>query len=207
MVHEDDLPPAPLLRRGAEHLHLPGEIAESGSQSDGRPHRGGGDDIVSARVAEALEGIVLREKGHHSSLCLSPLHRPEGGLHAAEGHLHLETVAGKQLGLPLRRKDLFEGGLRMGVNGVAQLHELPAKLLGGLQNSIMHDSSSSFRKIGDGDRSASPRGSPLPGVRAAQLSPEGTPWRGGRSCPPRPRSGPRTRATPRCGRTPCGGPR
>ena len=68
----EDLAAAALLGGGAEHADGEPELVGHGGQGQPGPDRGGGDDVVTAGVADVGQGVVFGAHGHDELAVTSP---------------------------------------------------------------------------------------------------------------------------------------
>ena len=78
-------------------------------------------DVVAAGVAQAGQGVILRENAHAGSLS-GFQHRPEAGGIAQVGVLHLIARLAEQIHDFLAGAELLVGQLGVGVQVVAEGH-------------------------------------------------------------------------------------
>ncbi|CAM5452128.1 hypothetical protein SCALM49S_05627 [Streptomyces californicus] len=120
-VQQQRLARAPFLGRGADHAYGQAEFVRVRGEAEGGADSGGGDEVVSAGVAEAGQGVVLAGDGHG--------HGPgadggaERGVQAVGGGGDVEAVCGQESGAPRGRPVLLEGGFGLGVQAPAQLQQ------------------------------------------------------------------------------------
>ena len=89
-VQEVDLAAASFLRRCAQHDDREVEFGGDRGESNARTHRGGRDDVVTARVADVGQRVVLGAEHHVQAP--RPVGRAKGG--GQTGHAAFEAEAG-----------------------------------------------------------------------------------------------------------------
>ena len=111
----------PLLRWGSlqEDTARQGDVDKrSGRRKESR-HARRGDDVVTARVTNLRQRVILRQDGHSGvTLRVKALALPrsfEGGLHAIDPAARRETVFFDDVRQHRHGTMLFEGGLRVGM--------------------------------------------------------------------------------------------
>ncbi len=110
-LQHGDLPAAALFGRGAEHADADAQVGGDTGEGLGGAHRGRGDDVVTAGVAEAGEGVVLRDQADRDgpfAICGDERRRQARGP-ALDGE-----TAGRQLIGQERRRGILPPG-RLGV--------------------------------------------------------------------------------------------
>ncbi len=113
-VDELDLAAAPLLGRGADELDRAGEGAALLGEREERAERAARDEVVTTRVADLGERVVLREdRDARATLADAGAER---GRHAAGAALDLDAAALDGLGEPGGGAVLLEAQLGVGVD-------------------------------------------------------------------------------------------
>ena len=79
-----------LLRGGAHHPDLSGQVAQGLRRRQGRQHRGGAVEVVAAAVPHPGEGVHFRQEGHHGAAGASAGLKRRG--QPPEGALDLEAL-------------------------------------------------------------------------------------------------------------------
>ena len=110
-IDQIDLPAIHLLGRGSEHGDPDAEVLGDRDQGYPGARGGGGDDVVTAGVANLGQRIQLAADHDLRSRCADSC--GEGGFQTVRRALHLEAVGTEKLGQSCRRLVLFEGRLRM----------------------------------------------------------------------------------------------
>ena len=82
---------------------------------------------MAAGMADPGQGVVLRTD--HNPDRAASRDRPDRGRDSPAAHLHRETGLLQRIGYAARRAHLVEGGLRVTVNGVAQVEQVLPGLL------------------------------------------------------------------------------
>ncbi len=85
-------------------------------QPQGSPYGRGADDVVSAGVAEAREGVELGHDGYPGSAALALQSSDEGSFHVRYPSLHGKTRLLQEVGEQRRGQPLLETELRVGVD-------------------------------------------------------------------------------------------
>ena len=118
------LPPPLLLGRRTDHLHGDAELVGERGERETGAHGRGRDHVVPARMADARQRVVLRTDRDRERA--GARGRDERRREVAHPGFDGERSA-QSVGHPLGRALLLEGELGMGVHGVRQLDECPAR--------------------------------------------------------------------------------
>ena len=119
----DDLAAAALLRRRAHDHQRACDLVHQRRQREARARTHGGDDVVTARVPEARERVVLAQDGHRRPARPAASDGPEGRGQVGDPALHLEATGCEFVGQPTAGLDLLEADLGVGVDAVAELQQ------------------------------------------------------------------------------------
>ena len=122
-----DLPATVLLRWSADELDRHTEVLLGGGVQEGADVRHG-DEVVTAAVTHAFEGVVLRNERDRRTGRADT--RAEGRLEAADTHLHFMTMRLQERGYPCCSATLLVRDLRIGVDLAGELQELFGELGG-----------------------------------------------------------------------------
>src|SRR4029077_6984740 len=96
-LDEPDLPAAALFGGRADHVDAPlGELIPDGGEGGARSRPRGGDDVVTAGIADARERVVLAQDGHRRSLARLD-GGAEGGVDPTHALLDLEALLAQEL--------------------------------------------------------------------------------------------------------------
>jgi hypothetical protein len=126
------------FRRRADDLHpaLRQPVPHRRERGAG-PGARGGDRVVSARVTDRRQRVVLaHDRDRWSGAGLEG--RAERGLHTAHAALHLEALAAEELRQPAGRLHLFVRELGMVVDPERQSFQIVAQALDGLVDKVFH---------------------------------------------------------------------
>ncbi len=119
-IDHDRLPADGLLRRRADHQHLPPQAGEGPPEGGARACGRRADQVVAARVPDPWEGVVFGEEGDARAAASPPLSGHEGGPEPRDAAPHGEPLRPQEADETGGRLDLLQAQLGAEVQGTAQ---------------------------------------------------------------------------------------
>ena len=116
-----DLPALCLLAGGADHIDRAPQLVCKAAQGCAGAGSHGSDHIVAAAMAQALQGIIFRQKGDAWPWLPSPLHRSKRRWESGCPCLHGKALASQKLRQLCAGKILLKAAFRVIVDLMGQL--------------------------------------------------------------------------------------